>query len=1441
MEDLFDNLFGAEGRSRRLYDELVQNPDLLRGAMFDVDPTLYPMTWEEFMNRLEFFGSINNATRERYRDLPNFQFDMTGENIANGVRAPPLFPENIELNLGELDEDNEAYYEIVRQDPIIGGLLGNNIEGHIRRIENDRVGKFFRLGIYYYFKMLRYIESPYLFEIMREGQIILFLRNQSLFFQSELIHNFAMTLYVAIQTGRKFAIIASYFPQEQNIRLNMWRAVGVTRNRPRGFESFIDLYENTRDGNRQIRQQYLYDQLKAPYSSIYWYMSLNDRYGNFIERLRGREGFAMAQRRYYGMMEMLNEIELKLMDIYGRGVFNLIINYPRQNAEPPIPYIFGDNPAEDEYLVPTVYEAMFNPDREPIRGILNNILRLEYNSGILGVYLRYFQARHGAVYGFAGYQPAFLGAFIENMRELLDNLDATYRQFGVNYEAEFDYDRLVYYWMNGMFRANTPRDRESLVPFDLDSASLVSLVDLMFRMLYSIYQMTIERYLEENMELYQDHFQLLESFLINFMSEIDHVFFRAKFRVYNNRGDDITEISLENEYEHYTTETFNWRVQIDQYGRELGPYPINLYNFFMIVVDDIMENMIPVYEQWVNSKQYKFEEFFFEFRRAELGGACDKSRATTIQGHRYNSYESKTKNCFFQAYKAHHDLFTFGSGGELTTSLMRAYRRRVNNPNRLITIKDIEGMKLPGLFKVVDSTGKVLYEQGDDYTIMLHEGHYFTPIPFIDCPRCLTRHRLMYNCKSKHAQYKKGDLYKFVRFNKKKFNEYRKVGKMKSLYVDIETFPDEKKKHIPYSIAFYADEGIEWRAHEDLMSMGDGVFFFAGPHCIKKFVEQLMLFNKSKIKIPLICHNGSRYDFILILEEIININQEEISVKDIIYKGGKIMKMNVFNKEECEFVFWDSCLHLLMSLKKACESFNVPAELAKGDFDHEKIRSYEDVVEHFLEWREYLKNDVLCLKYILNIYEDFILENMEVSPFNFVTVSSLANFKIKKDIRDNDLDVYIPQTFEEDDYIRKAIYGGRTQTVKQNFESSGEGDYLIGLDVVSLYPSVMDYEDFFIGEPRKVESGEELQEIMWMYEDNKKIPPGIYFCQVTPPPSERRYPIPFLPYKDDKGILYWQYKECIAHYDSKSIMFAMELGYKFEFISALIWDKTSDQVFKKSNAFWQDLKNKASAEGNEGKRQIAKIGNNSGYGKQIQQNVHEKTLYVKSEDVMLLINQYGSTNVKFFGNYQKPNRIAIVQERAEKPQTPSHLGVMILSASRIHMYKMFLRIMEPYGLNTSIEDCFKHAPYYTDTDSMYIHVSQLPKLQDLIGKKFGQLDYDFKRPDIVIKFARFHAPKTYFYEVIDLQTGEEIKKTKTKGFPEKYVTYDQLKNASLTGQSIEVNFPQIQRLVFNKTIHTECLSLYNIIGRRVLNLSCYTRSLRYYDKEKNQLYFVPFF
>jgi hypothetical protein len=163
-------------------------------------------------------------------------------------------------------------------------------------------------------------------------------------------------------------------------------------------------------------------------------------------------------------------------------------------------------------------------------------------------------------------------------------------------------------------------------------------------------------------------------------------------------------------------------------------------------------------------------------------------------------------------------------------------------------------------------------------------------------------------------------------------------------------------------------------------------------------------------------------------------------------------------------------LHIDGSLKANCEGFGLSKADSKGDFDHKLINSWEDVEKQRVGengWYDYLRQDIVSLKALYCKYAKAVWDDYGVNVDKFLTLSSMAFYiwktTLHKDVSINNLD------YELDLFVRQSVFGGRCYMAKQYFESSGPDDYLVDIDVISLYPASMKDHWFPVGDHKVVE------------------------------------------------------------------------------------------------------------------------------------------------------------------------------------------------------------------------------------------------------------------------------------------------------------------------------------------------------------------------------------
>jgi hypothetical protein len=127
----------------------------------------------------------------------------------------------------------------------------------------------------------------------------------------------------------------------------------------------------------------------------------------------------------------------------------------------------------------------------------------------------------------------------------------------------------------------------------------------------------------------------------------------------------------------------------------------------------------------------------------------------------------------------------------------------------------------------------------------------------------------------------------------------------------------------------------------------------SGPEALNRFMNWCMKLKKIKRNYTLVFYNGSRFDLYFVNNRLQTHNVEcKMLFTDGAYKRLEFNGIRTF----------DLNLHLIGSLKENCKAFGLEEDQQKGDFDHNKIKTWDDVQKHKQEWRAYLWQDIVSLK-----------------------------------------------------------------------------------------------------------------------------------------------------------------------------------------------------------------------------------------------------------------------------------------------------------------------------------------------------------------------------------------------------------------------------------------------------------------------------------------------
>ena len=351
---------------------------------------------------------------------------------------------------------------------------------------------------------------------------------------------------------------------------------------------------------------------------------------------------------------------------------------------------------------------------------------------------------------------------------------------------------------------------------------------------------------------------------------------------------------------------------------------------------------------------------------------------------------------------------------------------------------------------------------------------------------------------------------------------------------------------------------------------------------IDSFINYCSLINESS---SFYFHNlkfdGEFIIHYLLTHEFVHVNEKKLGVNQF---STIISDLNVFYcikvkfKEEVIISFFDSLKLLNFSVEEVAKAFNLSIKKLEIDYKAKREKGHKITDEE----KEYLKHDVMIMS--------LALEKMFEMKITRMTIASNAMNFFKDTISKKRFEEWFkPPLYDKD--LRQAYKGGFTYL--NEFYRGKEVKEGIVLDVNSLYPSVMYYSPMPYGEG--------------IYFDGKYVPDklyNLYIQNITCQFRIKKDMIPTIQIKNNLSFVPTEYlsssngesinltltnvdlKLFLEHYDIYDVSY--NWGWKY---------KSSTKIFKSYIDYWNELKVKATKEGNKPLRTIAKLMLNSLYGK----------------------------------------------------------------------------------------------------------------------------------------------------------------------------------------------------------------------------------------------------
>ncbi len=240
-------------------------------------------------------------------------------------------------------------------------------------------------------------------------------------------------------------------------------------------------------------------------------------------------------------------------------------------------------------------------------------------------------------------------------------------------------------------------------------------------------------------------------------------------------------------------------------------------------------------------------------------------------------------------------------------------------------------------------------------------------------------------------------------------------------FADFETFPRKlDNKFIVYASGLLV-------AGDD----SDNVKMDVGPDSLFKFIERI-----DKLSGILWFFNGSRFDLFFIMEYLIR-NRYKVNEKETIITNNAVLVLSI-QTSVGTLIIKDLNRFLPGSLKWNCKGFGLGKDDSKLDFDHNKIKSWEDVEREKEEMLKYLSRDVSVLRELWKRFSEPIAKQFKIQPWKEVGISGVAHaawtttiesglvFKAKRGAANTV--IREGWTSQEEDF-GAAYYGGRVPNI----------------------------------------------------------------------------------------------------------------------------------------------------------------------------------------------------------------------------------------------------------------------------------------------------------------------------------------------------------------------------------------------------------------------------
>lgn len=542
--------------------------------------------------------------------------------------------------------------------------------------------------------------------------------------------------------------------------------------------------------------------------------------------------------------------------------------------------------------------------------------------------------------------------------------------------------------------------------------------------------------------------------------------------------------------------------------------------------------------------------------------------------------------------------------------------------------------------------------------------------------------------------------------------------------IDIETY-NENGRFIPYCVC---------------MIIGKEKISIYGIDVIKRLIET---FDKLRLNEVLYAHNLT-FDGSIIIENMGMLSK----VKGIFFRSN-IYEITMWSKNfkviiKCSYKMFPLSLRKIGNLIKEQEKIDFPHDFAKKEnlyYIGSKPKN-----ENIKDWNfkkeaiNYCINDCEITKKMLEKITEAMEEDEKKIFKESRSISSLSLNTFKKKF--NKFNLETKMKIENDEMIRNGFYGGRCEV----FGNKYNDEKIFHFDFSGMYAEIMK-EDFFFNDV-EISNSKEIKE------------GGFYKVDVI----SNGMHIPVLPFKEKKdGKLIFPNGEWTGTYWYEELELFEREGGIIKKIHYRISLKNKKKIFKEFVENYNKLRKNSEVENVFWKLFINSIYGRLGMGPNL-----EETILVQDEETYKKIRK--NKEILRESIINKIKIVTIEKERMiDEVQSNVSIAAQITSKARIKLFNAFKEVIKNEG-----------RILYTDTDSIFAGFKR-----NVIGEKHGEVYWDPKKEDTIIKNAIFALPKGYAL----LLGKKEI--VKIKGFKRNSISFYEFEKTFKNNNELklkEINF-----------------------------------------------------